>query len=209
MKRNANISSCLLSRRAMLRRTAGGLVGGILAGLAAPLLDSSELFATPIDAGKCLTVYYSRSGNTKVMAEFIQDGVGGDAVRIETGQPYPEEYRATTQQAREELDSGFKPPITTKIANLAAYDVILAGSPCWWGTIAPPVITFLAENNLAGKIVVPFMTHKGSGLGRTQSHVKQLCSGSSVLKGLAIWGEEIGASRSDVDVWLRGLKLLA
>lgn len=143
------------------------------------------------------------------MASFIHAAAGGDLVRIETLHPYPEEYRATTRQAREELDSGFKPPITTKIANLASYDVVFVGSPCWWATIAPPVITFLAENDLAGKTVVPFMTHKGSGLGRTQAHVESLCPKSKVLKGLAIWGDDVGSSKDDVMAWLRTMGLVS
>lgn len=205
MKKDIDILGRPLSRREMLRGAAGGLAGGLLAGLAAPLFASGTLFAAPADARKCLTVFYSRSGNTRAMAGFIQEAVGGDLVRIETVHPYPEEYRATTRQAREELDSGFKPPITTKIANLTSYDVVFVGSPCWWATIAPPVITFLAENDLAGKTVVPFMTHKGSGLGRTQSHVELLCPKSRMLKGLAVWGDDITASQGDVRDWLRGL----
>lgn len=203
MKKNIDILGRPLSRREMLRRAAGGLAGGLLAGLAVPLFASGTLFAAPAETRKFLTVFYSRSGNTQAMAGFIQDAVGGDLVRIETVHPYPEEHRATTRQAREELDSGFKPPITTKIANLASYDVVFVGSPCWWATIAPPVITFLTENDLAGKTVVPFMTHKGSGLGRTQSHVESLCPNSKVLKGLAIWGDDIGSSKNDVTGWLR------
>jgi flavodoxin len=205
MKKDIDILERPLSRREMLRRTAGGLAGGMLAGLAAPLFASGTLFAASGDTRTFLTVFYSRSGNTQVMAGFIEEAVGGDLVRIETVHPYPEEYRATTRQAREELDSGFKPPITTKIANLASYDVVFIGSPCWWATIAPPVITFLTENDLAGKTVVPFMTHKGSGLGRTQSHVESLCPNSKVLKGFAIWGDNVGSSKDDVRAWLRGV----
>lgn len=209
MKKDIDILGRALSRREMLRRAAGGLAGGLLVGLAVPLFASATLFAAPADTSKFLTVFYSRSGNTQSMAGFIQKVVGGDLVRIETLHPYPEEYRATTRQAREELDSGFKPPITTKIANLASYDVIFVGSPCWWSTIAPPVITFLTENDLAGKTVVPFMTHKGSGLGRTQSHVESLCPNSRVLKGLAIWGDDVGSSKDDVMAWLRDIGMVS
>ncbi len=209
MKKDLDHMERPLSRREMLRRTAGGLAGGMLAGLAAPMFASWTVFAAQDDTRKFLTVYYSRSGNTQIMAGFIQKAVGGDLVRIETVHPYPEEYRATTRQAREELDSGFKPPITTKIGNLASYDVVFIGSPCWWATIAPPVITFLTENDLAGKTVVPFMTHKGSGLGRTQSHVESLCPNSKVLNGLAIWGEDISSSQDEVAEWLRGVGLTA
>lgn len=209
MKNEPNILNTPLSRRAMLRRSATGIAGGLLTGLAAPMLMTGSLFAAPVDTRKFLTVYYSRTGNTQTMARSIQKGVSGELVRIETVQPYPQEYRATTRQAREELDSGFKPPITTEIADLASYDVIFVGSPCWWGTIATPVITFLSENDLSSKTVVPFMTHMGSGLGRTQSHVAELCPKSTVRDGLAIRGDEIDSSDDEVTAWLRDLNMLS
>lgn len=209
MKNDNDIAGRPLSRRAMLHRAAGGFAGGMLAGLAAPLFASGTLSVARADDRKFLSVCYSRTGNTLAMAGFIQEALGGDLVRIETVHPYPEEYRATTRQAREELDSGFKPPITTKIFNLASYDVVFVGSPCWWGTIAPPVITFLAENDLAGKTVVPFMTHKGSGLGRTQSHVESLCPKSGVFNGLAVWGDDISSAKNDVIDWLRGIGMVS
>jgi hypothetical protein len=49
------------------------------------------------------------------------------------------------------------------------------------------------------------MTHKGSGLGQAQSQ-EQFCAQSTVLDGLAIWGDDIGASEDDVLRWLRGLR---
>lgn len=194
------------SRRNLLKIA----IPGLIAGFAAPMLLSlpaARAAGTALDGKKVLTVYYSRSGNTRTMGNYIQEMVGGEGGRIETVEAYPSEYRATTRQARKELDSGYKPPLKTKIGNMAEYDVIFVGSPCWWGTIATPVISFLSEYDFSGKTVVPFMTHKGSGLGRTMSHVRQLCSSSTVLQGKAIWGDDIGSSRGDVVQWLSGLNM--
>ena len=192
-----------LSRRDMLRRTAFGLTGALMAGLSLPVLLARPARAAQAVGGKILTVVYSRTGNTRLMAGYIHELVGGDLVELETVNPYPEAYRATTKQAKEELESGFKPPLKTKIENLGAYDVVCVGSPCWWGTVATPVITFLSENDFAGKTLVPFMTHEGSGLGRTESHIRSLCPASTVLEGLAIRGGRVGSARDDVSTWLR------
>jgi flavodoxin len=194
------------SRRNLLKIA----IPGLIAGFAAPMLLSlpaARAAGTALDGKKVLTVYYSRSGNTRTMANYIQEVVGDEVVSIETVEAYPSEYRATTRQARKELDSGYKPPLKTKIGNMAEYDVLFVGSPCWWGTIATPVISFLSGYDFSGKTVVPFMTHKGSGLGRTMSHVRQLCSSSTVLQGKAIWGDDIGSSRGDVVQWLSGLNM--
>jgi len=193
-------------RRTLLKLALPGLV----AGMAAPALlglGAAQAAGQALGGRKALVVYYSRTGNTQNMAEVIQAATGADLVRIETVNPYPAEYRATTKQAREELDTGYKPPLTTKVEAMSSYDVVFVGSPCWWGTIGTPVISFLSGYDFTGKTVVPFMTHKGSGLGRTMSHVRELCPGATVQQGLAIWDGQVGSSKTEIVAWLKGLGL--
>lgn len=193
------------SRRNLLKLAATGL----LASMVAPLVDLGSPMAAgmALQGKNVLTVYYSWTGNTRSMAGMINDVVGGDMVRIETAAPYPTEYRETTKQARKELESGFKPPLTTRLTNMDTYDVIFVGSPCWWGTIATPVISFLSGYDLSGKTLVPFMTHKGSGLGRTAAHMRELCPASAVLQGKALWGDSASKSGKEISDWLRSLNM--
>lgn len=195
-----------LSRRQMLKCT----VAGLATGLAAPRLwrlPAANAAAAVAGGRNMLITYYSRTGNTRTMANYVHDMVGGDLVEIKTVDPYPAEYRATTEQAKKELESGYKPPLTTKIESMESYDVVFVGSPCWWGTIATPVISFLSAYDFSGKTLVPFMTHGGSGLGRTMSHVTELCPNATVVQGLAIRGSAIGSSRNEVADWLRELNM--
>lgn len=131
---------------------------------------------------KILVAYYSWSGNTKEVAEAIHEKVGGDIYRIETEQTYPEEYRATTAQAKREINEGFHPTLKGKVNNISQYDIIFLGSPNWWGTIAPAVSTFLADNNLSGKTIIPFITHGGGGEQNTITDLTAQCSGCNVSK---------------------------
>ena len=124
-----------LSRRNLLKVT----VAGLLAGVAAPvLLHPSPTPAAVTGTGrkKVLIIYYSRSGNTREIANQIHQMVGGDILELQTVEPYPDEYDAVTKQAKEELNSGFKPALKTKIEKIGSYDVIFVGSPIWWGTMA-------------------------------------------------------------------------
>lgn len=182
-------------------------LAGLVAGVAAPglLRGSAKAAGMFLEGRKILVVYYSRTGNTRAMAEVIHATVGGDIIEIKTVNPYPAEYRATTKQAKEELESGYKPPLATKIDDMTSYDVAFVGSPCWWGTIATPMISFLSEYDLSGKTLVPFMTHKGSGLGRTMAHVRSLCPKATVKEGLAIGDGEVGPSHGQITSWVRGL----
>ena len=143
---------------------------------------------------KVLIAYYSLSGNTKDVAEAIRSKTGGDIFRIETVQSYPEEYRATTAQAKREINEGFRPELKGKIDNIAQYDIIFIGSPNWWGTIAPAVSSFLADYDLKGKTVIPFITHGGGGVQNTITDLTAQCNGCSVKQngwvGYGIWGSK-------------------
>ena len=168
---------------------------------------SEEPSQSAVNGKKILVVYFSHSGNTRELAEQIQKGAGGDIVEILAATPYPGDYDTVVKQAKQEVDSGFKPAIKTKIDNLKSYDVIFVGSPNWWSTIAPPIATFLTENDLSGKTIVPFITHAGSGLGRSVADIKKLSPQSTVLAGLAVWGRDVGSSQDKVSGWLKDLKL--
>lgn len=192
------------SRRNFLKATTLGLAAAAAAQLL-PNVSVGEAAGKAARDGKTLVVYYSRTGNTREIARQIHQLAGGDLVELETVTPYPTEYRATTEQAKRELQSGYRPPLKTRIANMAAYDVVLVGSPCWWGTFATPVWTFLSGHDFSGKTMAPFMTHMGSGLGHCESDLARLCPKARRLPGLAVRGDEVksaGAHR-DVEAWLR------
>ena len=99
------------------------------------------------------------------------------------------------------------PDLKGKIDNIDQYNVIFIGSPCWWSTYAPAVSTFLASYNLSGKIIVPFMTHEGSGMGKSVSDMKKAAPKSTVLNGLAIRGSSANNSQTEVKKFVDGLNL--
>jgi flavodoxin len=195
-----------LSRRHLLKVA----VAGLLAGVATPVLSHlspTHAAATGTGKTKVLIIYYSRSGNTREIANQIHERVGGDIIELQTVEPYPDEYDAVTKQAKQELNSGYKPALKTKVESVGSYDVIFVGSPNWWGTIAAPVKTFLSEYDLSGKTIVPFITHGGSGLGRSVTDISKLCPKSSVLDGLAVWGRDAKTAQNQVSEWVRKIKI--
>ncbi len=80
---------------------------------------------------KILIVYLSRTNNTKALAELIHDEIGGTIVPIELETPYPGNYRETVEQVGRENETGFLPPLKTKIENIDQYDVVFVGFPTW------------------------------------------------------------------------------
>ena len=92
-----------------------------------------------IDPGKTLIVYLSRTNNTMAVAEIIQKQVGGTLAAIELQNPYPENYQATVEQVASENESGFLPPLKTKIAGIEKYNVVFIGFPTWGMKLRRPL----------------------------------------------------------------------
>ena len=151
---------------------------------------------------KILITYFSHSGNTREIAKQIQGTNGGDIFEIQTVNPYPTQYNAIVEQAKQEKASDFRPQLKENVNNIESYDIIFVGSPVWWYTVAQPVKTFLAENNLEGKTIVPFCTHEGSGQAGSFSDIKKLAPKSIVVDGLEILGSRVKNSQKKVSEWL-------
>jgi flavodoxin len=174
------------------------------------------------NASKCLVAYFSRPGNnyvngtivdlpvgnTEVVATMIREITGGDLFHIEAVNPYPGDYTETTGVAKEELRVSARPKLTRMLENPALYDVIFLGYPNWWGTMPMPVFTFLEDGDLSGKIIAPFCTHEGSGLGRSVADIKKTCPEATVLDGLATKGGDVNNARDAVSGWLRKLGMM-
>lgn len=180
----------------------------ILLGVSVQMNYAAEEAMSLSGTKKILVAYFSHSGNTREIANQIHKIVGGDIFEIQSVKPYPKDYNSVVKQARQELDSGYKPELKTKVDTIKSYDVIFIGYPNWWSTIPAPVKTFLSEYDLSGKTVVPFCTHGGGGLGRSVADISKLCPKSTLLDSFAILGANAKTSQSDVSEWLRKIKIM-
>jgi len=170
---------------------------------------------------KILIVYLSRTNNTRAIAEFIHQKVGGTIVALELETPYPADYNATVQQVARENETGYLPPLKTKIDHIEQYDFVFLGFPTWGMRLPPPVKSFLRQYSLKGKTVIPFNTNAGYGEGSSFQTVRELCPQSTVLEGfvtrgglerdgqyLVITGARAEEAQKEVESWLRKIKML-
>src|SRR5580698_3404207 len=130
-----------------------------------------------------LIVCLSRTNNTKAIAEIIHRKVGSTLVALELETPYPADYRATVQQVVHENETGYLPPLKTKIDRIEQYEFVFLGFPTWGMQLPPPVKSFLHQYNLKGKTVIPFNTNGGYGVGSRFDTVKELCLQSTIPQG--------------------------
>ncbi|WP_339006123.1 flavodoxin [Fusobacterium polymorphum] len=140
-------------------------------------------------------------GNTEIAAEIISSIIEADIFEIVANKKYPIKYDDCIEIAKKELRENSRPKLKDNI-DIKEYDIIFVGYPNWWGTMPMLVWTFLEEKDFTNKKVLPFCTHEGSGLGKSESDIKKLTGGAEVLKGLAINGSEVNNSEKQIKKWL-------
>ncbi|MCG2587292.1 flavodoxin family protein [Rhodohalobacter sulfatireducens] len=153
------------------------------------------------DSEDILIVYLSRTGNTEAVAEMIRDEVDGEMVELELETPYPEDYDAIVAQVARENETGYLPPLKTEIENIQDYETIFIGFPTWGMQLPPPMKSFLNEYDLSGKIVIPFNTNGGYGLGSSIRQIEELCPDSKILESFSVRG---GLERDGIYLDIKG-----
>jgi flavodoxin len=179
-----------------------------------PVLASIVVGARPATAqdtqsptSRTLVAFFSRTGNTRVIAGQIRRAHSADSFEIVPATPYPEDYEDTVSQAQRERDSGYEPPLRETVGTMASYDVIFLGFPIW-GTTAPPVIrTFLSNHDLTRKTLIPFITHGGYGLGSSLSVVLAHAPDARLIEGFTLEADQERRTLERVTSWLKGLPL--
>ena len=157
---------------------------------------------------KALVLYFSVYGTAKNVAEEIAKKTGADLMEIEPAVPYDgnrDHYNALARLAKKEHDEDARPAIKNRLP-VEEYDTIFIGYPMWWYTFPMIIYTLFDEYDFAGKTIIPFNTHMGSGDGGTYSTIRKLAPKAKVLKGLPVemTDAESGAGKV-VDKWLSGI----
>lgn len=186
-------------RRAMMIAIAG-LASGVVGAKAIGRKNAEHA------AARSLVVYFSRSGNTRVVAGLIHRATSSDLFEIRAASPYPEDYLATVEQARQERDSGFEPALDGTVSSLSTYDTVYLGFPIWGETTPPVIRSFLKQHDLSGRTVFPFITHGGYGLGNSLSILSSHAPKARLLGGFSMQADQERQTMERVDDWLAQLK---
>lgn len=157
-------------------------------------------------AGKVLVIYYSWSGNTRQVAQAIAKELNADIYEIKTVEPYPENYSQTVNLAREQLRGNQRPAIQNDVPDLARYSAILLGTPNWWSHVSMPVFTFMDQNDLSGKVILPFVTHGGGGVASCEDDIRNKYPNADVRTAYSCHSASYSAE--SIRRWLTSNKLL-
>ena len=143
----------------------------------------------PAANGKTLIVYFSWSGNTEEMANFIQEQTGGDLLKLEPRNAYPTDYGDCADVAKEERDANARPEIANLPDSIAEYDTIFVGYPIWWHTAPMLIGTFLESFDLNGKEIYPFSqsaSMDAEQFAESMAFVRENAAGANVHDGLFV-----------------------
>ena len=152
---------------------------------------------------KVLIAYFSWSGNTKQIAEQIQEVTGGDLFEIQTVTPYSSNYNQCVEDAKKEKERNARPPIKGEVDKMSEYDIVFIGYPNWWGTMPMAVLTFMDQYDLKDKTLLPFYTHGGGGVQQCYKDFVKNASGSKVKEGFIANGNAVGRAKPHVEKWIK------
>ena len=145
-------------------------------------------------------------GNTAIMAQFIQQQVGGNLFSIRVTEPYSSDYDECLDRAADEKAENARPELAETVDNMADYDIVFLGFPNWWYTCPMAIFSFVEQHDLSGKTVIPFVAHGTGGLSSTIRDLTAALPGdTTVLDPVGIYRDDMPQAEETIAAWLDGL----
>ncbi len=156
---------------------------------------------------KIAVIYFSATGNTKQVAEYIQSETNSDIFEITPKQKYTTEDLNygdnNTRATREQNNKNARPEIENKI-DVSNYDVIFLGYPIWWGDVPKIILSFIDNTNLNGKTIIPFCTSGSSGISTSENTLRSYNSSINWIPGNRFSNS---SKKEDIKNWIDGLNI--
>lgn len=193
--------------RAMMDQDKGSFNIGIrLVRNAAPGSGSVEgAGGQSADSGKgskVLIAFFSWGGNTRGIAEEIQEQTGADLFEITLVNPYSDDYNTVLDEAQRDQNEQARPELASHVENMEDYDTVILGYPNWWASIPMPIASFLEEYDFSGKTIIPFCSHGGGRFGQSITAIEKLAPDAVMGDALSIHYSGGSGMPGDVSEWL-------
>lgn len=132
---------------------------------------------------KNLIIYYSYEGNTEEVVKGIQGVIEADVLKL-----VPKKENKTKSLFRfvwggMQVYLTKKPELEEYNIDLSKYDNIIIASPCWFGTYAPPINTFLLDNKIQNKNIY-LLVCNGGNLRNTWKNYENVLEGNNIVSKL-------------------------
>ncbi len=167
--------------------------------------DSFPVHSPEKSDGKTLVVYYSATGTTETIANFIVEITDADIFEIEPEIEYTSkdlDWRDDTSRVSREHDNHENRAVKLKAVtpdNFEGHDTIFIGYPIWWGIAAWPVDSFIKGNDFTGKTVIPFCTAASSDIGESGNLLSDMAGTGEWLDGKRFYSTSL---EEEVSSWI-------
>ncbi|MCD7946386.1 MAG: hypothetical protein LUF81_07260 [Clostridiales bacterium] len=192
------------------QREAGGEIEAPETSASADEADDEPADSDRTSSGSSILVaYFSCTGTTERIAQWIVDETSADSYQIIPETPYAEDdlnYNDSSSRAnQEQADASARPAISGSVEHMEQYDVIFLGYPIWHGQVPRIISTFLERYEFSDVTIIPFCTSHSSGIGSSAENLHSLCAGTVAwMDGQRFSGD---ATENEVDKWTGGLAL--
>lgn len=158
--------------------------------------------------GKVLVAYFSATGNTRPLAEYIAEAQDAELYEIIPETPYTDAdldwHDSASRTTLEMNNPDSRPVISGSVENMDDYDIVFLGYPIRWGGAPHIIRTFLESYDFSGKTIVPFCTSGSSGIGSSATDLHDLAPDATWLDGSRF---SAGTSRDTITEWVNSLEL--
>ena len=151
---------------------------------------------------------YVKVGNTEIVVNGMKEMITADTFKIEMKDPYSPVYMTCIEEAKKDLREKARPELVSYLDSIDEYDTIILAYPNYWGTMPMAVFTFLERYDFSGKTILPLCTNEGSGMGHSESDIRNTAAGATVKKGLAVTGSRAASAGPSVKKWLSANRLV-
>lgn len=98
-----------------------------------------------------------------------------------------------------------KPQLKPYQINIEEYDNIIIGTPCWFGSYAPAINTFLSDNRISGKNIY-LVVCNGGNMGKTWENFENALKENTIVSKIDLVypiKNGIVAAQKKVDDWIK------
>ena len=166
----------------------------------------------PVGGSEILVVYFSATGNTESVAEYIAEAAGGTLCEIVPEVPYTAadlNYSDSACRAnREQNDPDARPAIANEIDCFADYERILIGHPIWWGDAPRIIQTFRESYSFEEKTVYTFSTSGSSSGNGAYNGLRSEYPDINFAGNLHLTSSQLSSAQARVAEWLSEIGII-
>ena len=134
---------------------------------------------------KTLIVYYSLSGNCKLVAKTLKSSLNAEILEIKTLKDNKRPQGKRFMWGISQMIFNRKPALMSYTFNPDDWDLIILGTPVWAGGPAPAMVSFLNKSKISGKKIALYSCFAGN-TGKAIDKLKVLLAGNSFVGELGL-----------------------